>query len=52
LPVRSTWPPGKIEPKVRPLTPPHRSLRNEADLDVWLAKVRTAVIQTLANNQV
>lgn len=42
----------KLEPKVQPVTPPHRILRDEADLDAWLTEVRTAVIQKLANGPV
>lgn len=33
----------KLEPKVQPVTPPHRILHDEADLDAWLTEVRTAV---------
>lgn len=42
----------KLEPKVQPLTPPHRILRDEADLDAWLAEVRTAVIKKLPDGPV
>ena len=42
----------KLEPKVQPISPPHRILRDEADLDTWLAEVRTAVIQKLTNGPV
>ena len=42
----------KLEPKVQPITPPRRILRNEADLDAWLAEVRTAVIKKLPDGPV
>ena len=42
----------KFEPKVQPLAPPHRILRNEADLAAWLAEVRTAVIKKLPDGPV
>jgi hypothetical protein len=37
---------------VQTLTPPHRILRDEADLDAWLAEVRTVVIKKLPDGQV
>jgi hypothetical protein len=42
----------KLEPKVQPITPPRRILRTEADLDAWLAEVRTAVIKKLPDGPV
>jgi hypothetical protein len=42
----------KLEPKVQPITPPRRILHNEADLDAWLAEVRTAVIKKLPDGPV
>ncbi len=42
----------KLEPKVQPLTPPHRILRDEADLDAWVAEVRKAVLAKLADGPV
>jgi hypothetical protein len=42
----------KLEPKVQPLTPPHRILHNEADLDAWVAEVRKAVLTKLADGPV
>lgn len=42
----------KLEPKVQPLTPPHRILRNEADLDAWVAEVRKAILDKLADGPV
>lgn len=37
----------KLEPKVQPVTAPHRILRDEADLEAWLAEVRKAVLAKL-----
>ena len=42
----------KLEPKVQPVTPPHCILRNEADLDAWLAEVRKVVLGKLPNGPV
>lgn len=42
----------KLEPKVQPVTPPHRILRDEADLDAWLAEVRQTVLAKLADGPV
>lgn len=42
----------KLEPKVQPVTPPHRILQNEADLDAWVAEVRKAVLEKLQNGPV
>ncbi|MDP1524309.1 MAG: hypothetical protein Q8M20_00730 [Rhodocyclaceae bacterium] len=42
----------KLEPKVQPLTPPHRILRNEADLDAWVAEVRKAILAKLPDGPV
>lgn len=42
----------KLEPKVQPVTPPHCILRNEADLDAWLAEVRTTILEKLPNGPV
>jgi hypothetical protein len=41
-----------LGPKVQPIAPPCRILRNEADLDAWLAEVRTAVIRKLPDGPV
>jgi hypothetical protein len=37
---------------MQPISPPHRILCDEADLDAWLPEVRTAVIQKLANGPI
>ena len=42
----------KLEPKVQPVTPPHRILRDEADLDAWLADVRKTILTKLAEGPV
>lgn len=42
----------KLEPKVQPVTPPHCILRNEADLEAWLAEVRKVVLGKLPNGPV
>lgn len=42
----------KLEPKVQPVTPPHCILRNEADLEAWLAEVRTSILEKLPNGPV
>jgi hypothetical protein len=42
----------KLEPKVQPVTPPHRILKDEADLDAWVAEVREAVLEKLQNGPV
>lgn len=42
----------KLEPKVQPVSPPHRILRNEADLEAWLAEVRTSILEKLPNGPV
>ena len=42
----------KLEPKVQSLTPPHRILRNEADLDAWVAEVRKAILAKLPDGPV
>lgn len=42
----------KLEPKVQPVTPPRRILRNEADLDAWVAEVRKTVLTKLAEGPV
>ncbi len=42
----------KLEPKVQPVTPPHRILRDEADLDAWLAEMRTSIMEKLRNGPV
>lgn len=42
----------KLEPKVQPITPPHRILRDEADLDAWVAEVRKTVLAKLADGPV
>ncbi len=42
----------KREPKAHPLTPPHRILRDEADLDAWVAQVHKAVLAKLADGPV
>jgi len=38
--------------EVHVFTPPRRILRNEADLDAWVAEVRTSVIEKLSNGPV
>jgi len=42
----------KLEPKVQPVSAPHRILRNEADLDAWLAEVRQTVLAKLSDGPV
>lgn len=42
----------KLEPKVQPFAPPHRILKDAAELDAWLAEVRATVIEKLANGPV
>lgn len=42
----------KLEPKVQPVTPPHCILRDEADLEAWLAEVRKVVLGKLPNGPV
>jgi hypothetical protein len=42
----------KLEPSVQPVTPPRRILRSEADLEAWLAEVRSAVLAKLSNGPV
>lgn len=37
----------KLEPTVQSIAPPRRIVRNEADLDAWLAEVRTSVLAKL-----
>lgn len=42
----------KLEPKVQPVTPPRRIVRDAADLEAWLAEVRTTVMTKLADGPV
>jgi hypothetical protein len=42
----------KLEPEVQPVTPPHRIVRNEAELDAWLAEVRQIVLSKLSQGPV
>jgi len=42
----------KLEPSVQPVTPPRRILRSEADLETWLAEVRSAVLAKLPDGPV
>jgi hypothetical protein len=43
---------NKLEPGAQPVTPPRRLLRTEADLEIWLADVRKAVMEKLGNGPV
>jgi hypothetical protein len=42
----------KLEPKVQPVSAPHRIVHNEADLDAWLAEVRKTVLAKLPDGPV
>lgn len=42
----------KLEPKVQPVSAPHRIVHNEADLDAWLAEVRKTVLAKLHDGPV
>ena len=42
----------KLEPTVQPVTPPRRVVRSEADLDAWLAEVKTVVLEKLPSGPV
>ncbi len=38
--------------KVQPLTPPHRILRNEADLDAWIVEIRQTIVTKLKDGHI
>jgi hypothetical protein len=42
----------EIEPKTQSIAIPRRTLRSEADLDAWLAEVRTVIAPSLAHGPV